>query len=286
MTPGTYVLERKTASGDISPGSFYWARLTLDLQVSTYVLATGKPVLYDVLRKLDLEPYKATPPEKRKYKKKTGELYANQREADETPDEYFDRCCEVIGEGPEKFYQRMTIPRLEHQLVDAALDLQATAEEIERSSFPRNTDACLSYGRPCEYFPVCSGSARIDDDTRYETKESTFVGVDRLLSASSAKTFRACPRKYRFAYVERRRARTEAEELTFGTAVHKALELMDPLAAQLVDPFAEMRKRAMVLGYMTRWESSPLRVVKHEQEFTVPLKDGWVLGGRVDAVCE
>mgnify|MGYP003336127820 CR=1 FL=1 len=40
--------------------NFRGARLTLDLQVSVYVLATGMTVVYDVLRKLDIEPKKAT----------------------------------------------------------------------------------------------------------------------------------------------------------------------------------------------------------------------------------
>jgi hypothetical protein len=77
-----------------------------------------------------------------------------------------------------------------------------------------------------------------------------------------------------------------AEELTFGTAVHNALEAGDAFSAPLFDAFADARKRAMVLGYQTRWEDSPLRIVKHEHEFRVPLKDGWVLGGRVDCVIE
>jgi len=56
------VLERKTASGDISPASDYWLRLRMDQQVSLYVYAArrvGWPctgALYDVLRKPGSKP--------------------------------------------------------------------------------------------------------------------------------------------------------------------------------------------------------------------------------------
>jgi hypothetical protein len=33
---------------------------------------------------------------------------------------------------------------------------------------PRNPDACMRYGRVCEFFAVCSGEAQLTDPTRYE----------------------------------------------------------------------------------------------------------------------
>src|SRR3990167_5857191 len=67
----TVIVEHKTSSEDISPGSEYWRRLTLDTQISAYYLGArslGFEVdgcLYDVLGKPALRPLKATPPEAR-----------------------------------------------------------------------------------------------------------------------------------------------------------------------------------------------------------------------------
>ena len=51
------VVEHKTTSSDISPGSSYWRQVSAtDLQVSMYAAAfPGATILYDVIRKPDLE---------------------------------------------------------------------------------------------------------------------------------------------------------------------------------------------------------------------------------------
>ena len=57
-----YLLEHKTCREEISPGSPYWTRLSIDTQISGYLLAswhlgqklTG--VLYDVIRKPEIRP--------------------------------------------------------------------------------------------------------------------------------------------------------------------------------------------------------------------------------------
>jgi len=75
MQPGTYVVEHKTTSYEIGAGSPYWKRLTLDSQVSNYLVGARtlghEPagVLYDVVRKVRLRPSKATPVEAREYTK-------------------------------------------------------------------------------------------------------------------------------------------------------------------------------------------------------------------------
>jgi len=92
--------EYKTTSRDFAPGADYWLRLHLDPQLSLYLIAARElghdveTILYDVTRRPALRPLKATPEEKRKYKK-NGDLYANQREHDETP-EGFAVVCHAI----------------------------------------------------------------------------------------------------------------------------------------------------------------------------------------------
>ena len=186
--PSVYNVEHKTTSADISAGSDYWRHVVaLDSQVSTYDAASramGYDIagtLYDVIRKPELEPRKATPEEKRRYTKPTKKdpvprLYSQDREKDETLDEYRDRLAEDIVARPDWYYQRQIIVRLEHDNEEHARDVVQTAEMIrfaeERDAWPRSTGACKRYGSYCEYAPVCSGETTIDDDVRYETKTS------------------------------------------------------------------------------------------------------------------
>lgn len=172
--------ELKTTSEDIGPGSIYWRRLTLDPQVSTYYAgakALGHEVdscEYDVVRKPALRPLKATPPEARKYTK-SGQLYATQREVDETPEEYAERCAAAIAAAPEKYFGRGLVVRLEEDEREAAFDVWQLARALREGELagrhPRNPDACSRYGRTCAYFDVCCRTASIDDPQRFRRAE-------------------------------------------------------------------------------------------------------------------
>lgn len=166
------IIEHKTSSEDITPGSPYWRRLRMDSQVSTYyegAQALGYDVrgcLYDVLGKPGLRPLKATPVETRKYTKK-GELYANQRAEDETPEEYRERLILDMTADPAGYFQRGDVVRLETEMAEALYDIWQTAQQIRESELakrhPRNPDACQRYGRLCPYFEVCTGAASLED---------------------------------------------------------------------------------------------------------------------------
>lgn len=157
-----FIVEHKTSTADISPGSEYWRRLRLDGQISMYYdgiaevarerggLSPDDPTpiagcIYDVSRRPTLIPYKATAPENRKYTqakvckahKKEGydstidacvdcqpsRLYANLRAADETVDEYRERVRNDIAENPENYYQRGVVVRLEEEMAEHRADL-------------------------------------------------------------------------------------------------------------------------------------------------------------------
>ena len=177
---GVFVVEHKTSSDDITPGSAYWRALRMDPQISTYVAGAAslgheiQGCIYDVVGKPQLRPKRATPEDKRKYKK-DGSLYANQRAEDETPDEYLARLVEKIASDPDRFYQRGEVVRLEDEAEEAAADLWLTALGIKESRrlqmYPRNTDACFKWGRPCEFFEACSGTASIDDPLLFEERQ-------------------------------------------------------------------------------------------------------------------
>lgn len=186
-----WVLEHKTSSEDIGAGGAYRARLTLDGQVSQYIegaAALGyavSGVIYDVLRKPTIDPLKATPAESRKYKK-DGTLYAAQREHDESPEEYRDRCIESLGANPDRHFAQIEVVRLESDRGEYAFDVWQLAElmrESERTGrAPRNGDACFRYsGSPCPYLAVCQGAASINDPYLFRT-----VGASPELSTTKA----------------------------------------------------------------------------------------------------
>lgn len=174
----TILVEHKTTSQDISPGSDYWVKLKADLQVGLYWEASRvlglapEHMVYDVIRRPDIRPHKATPPEKRKYTK-TGALYANQRETDETPEEYGQRAAEMIAKDPDAYYQRAEIVRLEHEVERASSDLDSLARDVLRvvpgEPQPRTgvmTGAC----RRCAYVGPCLHGEEISP-ARYVKEE-------------------------------------------------------------------------------------------------------------------
>lgn len=171
------VVEHKTTSEDVAPGSAYWKRLRMDSQVSTYfdgAESLGYRVdacLYDVLSKPGQRPAKATPIELRKYTQKTGALYANQRAEDETPEEFKVRLLEKMLEDPASYFARGEVLRLEQELYDARLDSWEQARVIRENQLakraPRNPEACERYGRLCAFWEVCTGAASLDDTTKF-----------------------------------------------------------------------------------------------------------------------
>jgi hypothetical protein len=176
------IVEHKTTASDIEEGSPYLRKVrALDTQVSTYMSgarALGfKPTkcVYDVVRKPALRPLKATPVESRKYTQK-GFLYANQRENDESPEEYRLRIRAEIEEKPDRYLARVDIVRLEEEEREHAADVWNWTQilhDAERTGrFPKNPDACGQFGTPCPYLVVCEGMADINDNSLYRTAET------------------------------------------------------------------------------------------------------------------
>ncbi len=159
------IVEHKTTSEEIAPEADYWAKLQMDHQLSIYTIGSeslGQPpdgCIYDVLRKPMIKPLKATPVEAQK-RTKDGRLYANQREADETPDEYRARLREAIEAEPDRYYQRRLIPRTESQVRDFLADAWQQGRVMHESHLagraPRNPDSCHLYNSRCPYWDICA----------------------------------------------------------------------------------------------------------------------------------
>lgn len=122
--------------------------------------------------------------------------------------------------------------------------------------------------------------------------------VDALWSASKLKTFHACPKKFKYRYIDNL-GEPQTGAQAYGTTNHAALEawlihfhegsevrLAKALEAiQLTDPFEAARARAVILGYELRWGEIPWRVLGVEAAFSYEL-DGHVIHGYIDAIVE
>jgi len=150
-----YVLEHKTTSEEIQGFGPYWQRLSIDHQISFYMLATGASgVLYDVLRKPLLRP-----------------------RGRESMDDFAARCSETIGAEHEKYYQFREVRKTAADMQEAAADLWQQAQLLghseKHSFYPRNSGACRGLYGTCPFLDVCTGAARIDDDVMFRSKTAT-----------------------------------------------------------------------------------------------------------------
>jgi len=241
-----HVLESKTSSEDIRLGSPYWLRTQLSPQLSTYMVgarALGldpSGIIYDVLARPQQLPLSATPVEARKYTQPTkknpeSRLYANQRDTDETPEEYRQRLRESIVEDPNEYYVRAHVPLLASDEHAAAVDQwQQTEILLENEGlgrFPRNPDSCVKYGATCSYIACCLGQAEIDDPFRFRSVERAHEELTgtparnlRVLTNSELGASRACSRLHQNRYLKMRRSLVATETQRSGSMVHRGLE--------------------------------------------------------------
>jgi hypothetical protein len=159
------LVEHKTTSCWASDGAEYLHNLLWDEQSTNYLYAyreiTGKyaaGIMYCIVEKPTIKPLLATPVEKRKYKQ-TGEIYANQREEDETAEAYLERVAAWYAEKPRvhvHFIYR-TPQEIENQIADLGLVFRDIAECEKNETFYRNPSACSILD--CPYRPKCLDNA-------------------------------------------------------------------------------------------------------------------------------
>lgn len=94
-------------------------------------------------------------------------LHANQREVDETLEQFEERLLDVLAERPNDFLQRGHVVRLEHELPKMRIDLVEWIRVAELGIHPRNDSACARAGRLCDFFDACVGRASADDHIRF-----------------------------------------------------------------------------------------------------------------------
>lgn len=307
-----YVHEIKTTSEDIGLASVYWRRLTIDFQISLYLIAARSlgyecdGVLYSVLRKPAHRPSQAK---------------------SESPESYGRRVLQAIQEDPDRYYQRGVIPRLQADIDEAKADVWQTATALRDARrlrvFPRNPDACVQWSRTCDYLAVCCGEADIGDPVLFRRQDKKHIELDsetvcvgglidgdaifrrelELITQSSLRTYRSCPRKYYYRYeLQMRPLKAEAEPLRQGKSVHAALEAWSKSGGDLElaltcldreDPYRHAKEAAMVTGYHARW-GKPTGFIAVEKEWQMELVNPetgaasktFRLGGKMDGVVE
>jgi hypothetical protein len=246
----SFLVEHKSTSEDIAPGSPYWTRLTIDSQVSGYLLATwasARPmrgVLYDVVRKPEIQPKKLTAAQKkglllnRRYFDLPLDVETiAQAQADpdfrETPAMFEARLRADTLARPDWYFARSLVTRLEKELAVYAQELWQTAQEITRAQrnadVRRNDKACMAYGRPCEYLDLCAGHETLTNP-RWKKLERLHPELEEIthdgrtvLTHTRIATFTTCRRKHHYRYELGITRWEEAEPLVFGTLLHAAL---------------------------------------------------------------
>jgi hypothetical protein len=265
MNMKVYLWETKTTSEDLTQGSTFWKRTTLDPQVSIYIPAVRamghEPhgCIYDALRKpgqlpsavpvLDPDGVKIVlDRDGKRVRTKDGKKWRQTGDTDagytlstrpETPEEYGRRCLEAIAADPDRYYARGVVVRLDADEREAAADNWNTAGQMREARrlniYPRNPDSCMNWSRECDYLNVCAGMATIDDPVLFKFEEDVHVELAEeggvladdlsLLTQSAMRSYRSCPRKFFYRYVIRYRPLKKAETLSTGTSIHAALDV-------------------------------------------------------------
>lgn len=126
-----------------------------------------------------------------------------------------------------------------------------------------------------------------------------------LITASRLKTARSCAREHHYRYNLCIRPRETTHALSFGTAMHKALEVwwsarteerlgvaLDTVDSLALEPFDRAAVRALMIGYEARWGDAGLMAIAVEAEFVGPLVNPatghesrtWRKAGKIDVI--
>lgn len=215
------VVDHKSAGEDISPGSMFRARLALNGQASQYMLASealgwgAEAFVFDAVRKPNRRPGKT-----------------------ETPESFRDRCMEAIAEKPDEHLARIEVTRSAEELLDYRRGLLVDTTLIDTvrayGLVSRSEGACFKWGgKPCEFHAACAGLASISDVSRFDhgaahrelsPLRAEMSAKRRLLTHSSRQVFHECRQKYEWAVEQGIRGRTRSNALSFGEAMHLALQ--------------------------------------------------------------
>lgn len=178
------VIDQKTTESDIRPGSWFWEKLQLDVQVSSYIWAARKHghavehAVWDAVKRPTFRRRaESVPPEYYARSGKWGDagsLKPGTGVPEETLPEYARRVRDTMLGAPDVYFQRAPVVRLDDELDAAIEDVEQVGKQIlnawDTDEFPRNSGACFQYGEKCEFWDLCTGSAQPTDDQLYQIR--------------------------------------------------------------------------------------------------------------------
>jgi len=248
-----WILDHKTTSVDIQdPDATYWRQLAINAQASWYLLAGHyedlgvEGIIWDVIRKPAIKPKKIAQTMQKSVV--AGNPYCGFDVSDnaqayivengtENAELFELRVTRETINDPDRYYQRKPIMRLLHDMVDDCQELWQLAQDVlysRRCNWqPCNSNACLTYGSPCQYLGICSGHDTIDSDNwrRREQVHSELDSIEgdgkNIITTSRLACFQNCRRKhhYRYDLGLERHDREPSAALQFGTTFHAALDV-------------------------------------------------------------
>jgi hypothetical protein len=247
------LIDHKTTSDDIEdPSSPYWRQLAVEAQPSHYMLIDwlrGEKIdyaIWDVVRKPGISPKEISAADHKNtlitgaycgYKISEESIAALGTSKRETLEMYTARLADdCMRQRPQRYFQRRTVPRLDHQIAEHAREVWGLAKSIMddrlANRWPRNSKACMQYGSPCRFLGICSGH---DDPEsgQWAKKDSVHNELPLLegdgrsvLTFSRLGSYQTCRRKHFYDYelgIERY-DEEEREALFFGNVWHAAQE--------------------------------------------------------------
>lgn len=247
------VIEHKTTSDDISTESDYWGRLSMDSQISKYLLnekqggRDASTIIYDVIHKPSKRPCQVPILDEQgnkvvldssgnRVRTKAGGFRQSASSEEgfilqtrhETPLEYHDRIYKCIADDICGHYSQREIPRSDTDMLEYMSDAWSVSQQIlhyrRQNIWPRNPDACIQFGT-CEFFSLCLGRDSVDG-VHYRTVAAhpeLEVKPDKMefLTNSRIRTLRSCSKKHFLKYESpTERVGDEDENLAVGSLFH------------------------------------------------------------------
>lgn len=183
----------KTTTENISAGSDYWLRLSLDQQMAIYVYAARqlgydvRTILYDVTVRPLHRPLMRTPEDKVRLKK-DGTPYADTRFRDEMPEQFAARVAEAMRSDPDRYFARREIAKLDDDIDDTLAEIwhqQQVIREMQRTGrWYRNPGACVAPYR-CAYLPICDARNLSAAPPGYRITEDKHPEITRHMTPPS-----------------------------------------------------------------------------------------------------
>ena len=186
------LVETKTTSENIEPGSDYRNVLGLNSQICMYFEAYQaegidvETTLYDVIKKPSIRPSLVALTDEAGLKivldtdgnrvcKKDGEprqtadtekgYVLQTREM--TPQEWSAKLTADIASRPEFYFQRFEVPLLQTDREQFRTELWEISQDLlacrNKGRWYRNTSSCRQWNRLCSYYPLCSGQLSSDN---------------------------------------------------------------------------------------------------------------------------